>query len=476
MEDTDNMLKQIDHPNPMTHHEAQPAQVDLAIENTTLLQPDYSFARNKTVLIQNGVIVGIADSDKHPPYTAKEIINGERKLTMPGLVDGHTHLSQQFLRGMISDEFPVIYKRFNLPLESKLTPDQVLLSTQLSCLEMIKSGTTAFADAGGTHLDQLVQGVQQSGLRAALTRSTSDTGDIPKSMKNSTKEGLRLSEQFFNQYHHSAEGRITVWFQYRTIASCTTDLIVGLTDLAKQHHTGVHTHMSEYGEAVLYTLRTYGVREIEYLHRLGVLFSGLLAAHSALISEQDIQRLAEHDVKVVHCPRSNLGKAVTKTPSLLNHGVSVGFGTDGTAHSGLSLWRELTAFRHSQIITHGVPYLDFSVMNSRMLIDMLIMGGARAFQLDNHIGSIEIGKQADLITIQLDRPHITPTHNLLNTLTESVDASDVSDTVINGNILMKDRQVLSLDEEKLMYQARSTMKSINAINKWPKNTLFTGEA
>lgn len=448
--------------------------IDLCIKNTTILQPDYTFARNKDVIINNKKIIDIVDSSEKHEYIAGSTIKGDHKLTMPGLIDGHTHITQQFLRGMITDEFPIIYKRFNLPLESKLTENQVQLSAKLSCLEMIKSGTTTFADAGGTHLDQLVLGVQQSGLRAALTRSTSDTGDIPENMKDSTSEGIRLSEQFFKEYHGSGDGRINIWFQYRTIASCTDDLIVGLTELAKEYHTGVHTHISEYGEAVLYTLRTYGVREIEYLHQLGVLFPGLLAAHSALISEQDIRILKESNTKVIHCPRSNLGKAVTKTPSLLSHGVSVGFGTDGTAHAGLSLWREITAFRHSQIITHGVPYLDFSVMNSQMLIDMLLMGGARALQLDKEIGSVEIGKTADLITIQLDKPHIAPTHNLLNTLMDSVDASDVCDTIVNGSILMKDREVLSLDEEKIMDEAKKTMQDINQVNQWSCDSLFTG--
>jgi len=448
-------------------------KADIVIENAIVLTKEFEFLRNHTIVINNKKIVDIFETGSKD-YDFKDKIEGRNKLVMPGLIDGHTHLTQQLLRGMISDEYPVIYKRFNLPLESKLTPNQVKLSTELGCLEMIKSGTTSFADAGGTHTHKMVEGVMNSGLRAVLTRSTSDTGEgIPKNMKETTEEGLRLSEKFYLDYNNYAEGRIKVWFQYRTLASCTDELIVGLTNLAKKYKTGVHTHISEYGEAVLYSLRTHGMREIEYLDHLGVMFPKLLAAHCCLVSENDIKILRDTNTKVIHCPRSNLGKAVTKTPSMLNHGISVGFGTDGTAHSGLSLFREITAFKHSQIITHGVPYLDFSVMNSKIMLEMLTMGGARAIGMEDEIGSLEIGKIADIITIDLNKPHILPTHNLLNTLMESVNSNDVCDSIVDGKIIMRNRKVLTLDEDCLLAEAGKNLELLNKLNNWSDDNLIT---
>lgn len=444
---------------------------DILINNALVMNPDFSFSRDTSIAIRDKRILKIG-KDLQQSHQAEETLDGRNRLAMPGLIDGHTHLSQQLLRGMISDEYPIIYQRFNLPLESKLTREEVALSVKLGCLEMIRSGTTSFADAGSTHMDAFVESVEESGLRATVTRSTSDTGEfLPAEMVDTTREGLRESEEFFRTYHNRGDGRIRAWFQYRSMASATDELIVGLTEMAREYDTGVHTHISEYSESVLYAQRTHQMREIEYLDRLGVMGKNLLAAHCLLISENDIRILAESGTKVVHCPRSNLGKAVSKTPSLLSHGVSVGLGTDGTAHSGLSIFREMTAFRHSQIVTNGVPFLDFSVMNSRMLMELATMGSARALMQDQDIGSLEEGKLADLILVDLTAPHITPTHNLLNTLTEAVGTGDISDVVINGKLVMRNREILTLDEERLLQEAEGPLNRLNAANGWPDHAL-----
>ncbi len=444
---------------------------DILINNALVMNPDFTFSRDTSIAIRDKRILKIG-KDLQQFYQAEETLDGRNRLAMPGLIDGHTHLSQQLLRGMISDEYPIIYQRFNLPLESKLTREEVALSVKLGCLEMIRSGTTSFADAGSTHMDAFVESVEESGLRATVTRSTSDTGEfLPAEMVDTTQEGLRESEEFFRTYHNRGDGRIRAWFQYRSMASATDELIVGLTEMAREYDTGVHTHISEYSESVLYAQRTHQMREIEYLDRLGVMGKNLLAAHCLLISENDIRILAESGTKVVHCPRSNLGKAVSKTPSLLSHGVSVGLGTDGTAHSGLSIFREMTAFRHSQIVTNGVPFLDFSVMNSRMLMELATMGSARALMQDQDIGSLEEGKLADLILVDLSAPHITPTHNLLNTLTESVGTGDISDVMINGKLVMRNREILTLDEERLLQEAEGPLNRLNAANGWPDHAL-----
>lgn len=448
-----------------------PLACDLLIEHAVLMTEDYSFLVDTTLVVNDGIIVAIG-KDVAKQYQAKECIDASNKLAMPGLIDGHTHLSQQLLRGMISDEYPIIYQRFNLPLESKLTKENVALSVKLGCLEMMRSGTTAFADAGSTYMEQFIDAVEESGLRATVTRATSDRGDfLPSNMIDSTKDGIKESERFFKDFNNRGNGRIKAWFQFRTLASCSDELIVGLSDLARQYSTGIHTHISEYSESVLYSLQTHNMREIEYLDHLNVMGENLLAAHCLLISENDINILARSKTKVVHCPRSNLGKAVSKTPALLSHGVSVGIGTDGTAHSGLSIFRELTAFRHSQIVTNGVPYLDYDVMNSRKLIDLATMGSARALMQEEEIGSLRVGKKADIILIDLAKPHITPTHNMLNTLTESVGTGDISDMIVDGQILMRNYKIMTLDEEKIMYEAGKVIGRINNINGWTPESL-----
>jgi len=444
---------------------------DLLINNCILMTEDFEFLEDVDLAVNDGKIIAIG-KEMASQYDAKECIDAANKLAMPGLIDGHTHLSQQLLRGMISDEYPIIYRRFNMPLESKLTSEDVSLSVKLGCLEMIRAGTTAFADAGCNHMEHFVNAVEESGLRATVTRATSDKGEsLPANMIESTEEGIKESEKFYRNFNNRGQGRIKAWFQFRSLASCTDELIKSLSNLARQHGTGIHTHISEYSESVLYSLRTHGIREIEYLNQLDALGENLLAAHCLLISENDIRILARSKTKVVHCPRSNLGKVVAKTPSLLSHGVSVGLGTDGTAHSGLSIFREMTAFRHSQIVTNGVPYLDFNVMNSKMLIELATMGSARALMQEDEIGSLRVGKKADIILIDLAKPHITPTHNILNTITETVTTGDISDSIVDGKILMSNYEIKSLDEERIMYEAGKVIGRINQVNGWTPEAL-----
>lgn len=449
---------------------------DILINDCRILTPEYSIEKNYSIAIKDSNIIDIGPSkDIKLKYLSKNVISGKGKLAMPGFVDGHTHTSQQLLRGRITDEYPVIYLRFNLPYESKLDENDISLCTSLSCLEMIKSGITTFADAGSTDLHKVVEQVDKSGLRAALTRATSDKGDLlPPSMKDSTFDAIKKTEDLYKEFHGTGDGRINIWFQFRSVATCSEELIRGVAEKAREYNTGLHTHLSEYNETILYTLGKYGIREVEFLDRLGAVGPNLLAAHSILVNERDLEILKDRNVKIVHCPRSNLGKGFTKTPQMLGLGMSVGLGTDGTAHSGLSMFKEMTAFRHSQIAQWGVPYFDSSVMPTKTLINLATLGGAKALQLDKQIGSLEIGKKADLIMINIDQPHIIPTHNLLNTLTETVETNDIVDVIVNGRVLMENRVVSSIDEEKLMFEAKSHYKRILDINNWD-DKLAVGE-
>ena len=446
----------------------QKIPVDIIIKQTSMLTEDYSIQEEVSIVLAGGKIIEIGNYDdiieKYQPMT---VIQGKGKLAMPGFVDGHTHISQQLLRGKLSDEYPVLYLRFNLPYENKLSKDDMRVCTELSCLEMIKSGITTFADAGADYLYQTAQIIEKSGMRAAITRPSSDQGaHLPSGRIHSIDTILKENEELYRSINGMGEGRIKFWFQFRSIASCSDKLIISIADKAREYNTGIHTHISEYPESNLNCLRDHGMRELGYLEKLKVLGPSFLAAHCIQLSDTDIHILQRNDVKVVHCPRSNLGKAVTKTPQLLGQGISVGFGTDGTAHSGLSMFREMTAFRHSQIVHWGVPYCDYDVMDSKRLMSIATMGGARALQLSDKIGSIVIGKQADIILIDIQQPHISPTHNLLNTLTEAVETGDIKDVIIDGKIVMRDRKVLTLDEERILFEGNKKIREIAKNNNW----------
>lgn len=427
---------------------------NILIKNCTMLDENLDPVCNRNIGIRDGKIAAIGNGEVVGP--AAQTIDGQGKLFMPGLVDGHTHICQQFLRGRILDELPMIWTRIMLPFESTLTESLVEAQARLACLEMIKSGTVAFADAGGRHMDRVAEAVLDSGLRAALTCSTIDLGNAPPTMKATAEENIRRNTELFQQYHG---GRLSVFFSVRSMLSCSEALTKEVFETAARLNTGVHAHLSEYPNEVNSCLENHQMRPLEYLDSLGVLGPNFLAAHGILLSEDEIDLAARRGVNVVHCPFSNSGKGVPPTPQLLRRGVTVGMGTDGAAHGGLSLWNEMKIFRCVMNAHTGVPSANPLIMPAKTLLKMATQGSAAAMGLRN-AGTLAEGNLADIISIDLMQPHISPSANLTNTLLETVNAGDVSDMIVDGKLIMRDRNVLTMDEKAVLNQARQLQETL----------------
>ncbi|GFN24248.1 amidohydrolase family protein [Thermanaeromonas sp. C210] len=438
---------------------------DILIKDCALLTPDFEIVEDQTVAIDNTRIAAIGPSrELNGKYEGDTVIAGKGKLLMPGLVDAHTHTCQQLLRGRTMDEYPMIWARILVPFESNLSEDDVYYSAQLSCLEMIKSGTTAFADSGGVHMPRVVEAVLESGMRAAISRSTMDMGGfIPDCMKDTPEEAIRKTEELYKSYHGAGGGRIHIWFAIRQVMTCSPELIRLVGEKAREYRTGIHAHLAEHRDEVSFCLQKYQKRPAEYLDSLGALGPNLLTAHNVALSENELELLKERDVKIVHCPRANFGShGFPKTPRMVRLGLSIGIGSDGAAGSSLSLFDEIRVFRSGIHAFWGLPIFDPVVLPAKELIKMATLGGARALQLDHEIGTIEVGKKADVILINIDQPHIAPTHNLINTLVEAVTGNDVRDVIIDGKVVMKDREVLTLDEERILFETKRRLGEIAA--------------
>lgn len=427
---------------------------NILIKNCTMLDENLDPVCNRNIGIRDGKIAAIGNGEVVGP--AAQTIDGQGKLFMPGLVDGHTHICQQFLRGRILDELPMIWTRIMLPFESTLTESLVEAQARLACLEMIKSGTVAFADAGGRYMDRVAEAVLDSGLRAALTCSTIDLGNAPPTMKATAEENIRRNTELFQQYHG---GRLSIFFSVRSMLSCSEALTKEVFETAARLNTGVHAHLSEYPNEVNSCLENHQMRPLEYLDSLGVLGPNFLAAHGILLSEDEIDLAARRGVNVVHCPFSNSGKGVPPTPQLLRRGVTVGMGTDGAAHGGLSLWNEMKIFRCVMNAHTGVPSANPLIMPAKTLLKMATQGSAAAMGLRN-AGTLAEGNLADIISIDLMQPHISPSANLTNTLLETVNAGDVSDMIVDGKLIMRDRNVLTMDEKAVLNQARQLQETL----------------
>ena len=433
---------------------------DLIIKNCSVMMPDFSIKKEQDILIQDSFIMKITDTDDG--YESKEVLNGKNKLVMPGLVDGHTHTCQQLLRGRTANEYPMVWTRILVPYESSLTPEDCYWSAKLACLEMIKSGTTAFAESRSTHMGDVANAVIESGMRAALARSTMDIGDaIPDCMKESSELNILHTEALYDKYQGTGDGRVDIWFAIRQVMTCSPELIREIGKEARRLKTGIHAHLCEHKDEVSFCLQHYQKRPAEFLDDMGVLGPNLLTAHNVVLSERDIDLLGERNVKLIHCPRANYANhGFPKTPRILQNNMSLGLGCDGASRPNLSLFAEMKHLLYGTMAFWGIPIFDPDIICAKDLLKMVTVGGARALQHEAELGTIEEGKKAGLITINLMQPHLTPTHNLLNTLVDCAAEHDVTDSVINGKIVMRDRNVLTMNEEEIIKECSKRMKQI----------------
>ena len=433
---------------------------DILIQNCVILNEEFRVKENCCVAIRDGCILNMDAAPKD--YIATDMIDGSGKLLMPGFVDGHTHVCQQLLRGRTTDEYPMVWTRILVPFESNLTEEDVRISANLACLEMIKAGITSFADSGGVHMHEVAQVVARSGMRAAIARSVMDSGNgIPASMKESIADHMRHNEELYKEWHGKEDGRIEIWYGLRQVMTCSPELVRETVAQAKEKQTGIHAHLCEHKDEVSFCLQNYKRRPAEFLDDCGALGPDLLTAHNVTLSESDITLLAKRGVKLIHCPQANMhSHGFPKTPRILEAGCSVGIGNDGASSVALDHFEQLRVLRAAVSAYWGLPVFDPVVLPTEALLKMSSAGGAAALKKSNTLGKLVAGYRADLILLNLNQPHFSPTQNLAHTLVSCGSGRDVTDTIIDGKIIMRDRQVLTMDEERILTESRTYMESI----------------
>lgn len=430
-------------------------EADLLIRNSDYLDPEFELAEGRSILIRDGKIEAVDTAERlEEKYTWKEEMDGSGCIYMPGLVDSHMHTGQQLLRGNVLDEMPMIWTRIMLPYESTLTPERMRLSARMAAVEMIHAGTTGFIDAGSYFMAEAAGVYAQSGLRGALSYSTMDQKGLPASIAMDAETAIQKTDELYKEFH--GQGNLKVYYSLRSLISCSEDLIRMAAERAAEQHTMLQAHMNEYPGEINFYMERKQMRPYEYLDSLGVLGPDFLGAHSLLLSEREISLLSERGVKVCHCPFSNCGKAAPRTPELLERNITVGLGTDGAAHGGLSLFQEMKIFRSVMNLTWGVPLAEPAVMPAKTILAMATRGGQACLGGDpDRDGKIFPGARADLIGIDKRRIYMAVYGHIANTILESVGSGDVRDSVCGGKILMRDYQIQTLDEEKIYREAVS---------------------
>jgi 5-methylthioadenosine/S-adenosylhomocysteine deaminase len=387
---------------------------------------------------------------------ADVVIDAKGKVVLPGLINGHTHLAMVLLRGVADDMALMPWLETRIwPIEKNLLAEDCYVGALLGCLEMIKSGTTCFADQY-FFMENVARAVEEAGMRASLSYGIIELGDSKR-----RESELRAGEKLVKERNGTAKGRITTMFGPHAAYTCSPECLIKVKELAKKYKVGIHTHISETQDEVKQITEKYGKRPVEHLDAIGFLGPEVLAAHCVWVTGREIKILKEKGVKPVHNPISNMKTAsgVAPVQEMLDAGIPVALGTDGAAsNNALDMINEMKF----AALLNKVHKLDPVAVPATTALEMATINGAIGLGLDKKIGSLEVGKKADIIIVDLKKPHLTPLHNVVSHLVYSAVSSDVDTTIVDGKILMQGRKVLALDEDKVLERAQKTSNDLLA--------------
>ena len=439
--------------------------MNILIKNATIVSMGSSgVINNGQILIDGTRIVSIAPQTETTPdveTTVDQVIDATGKIVMPGLIDSHFHTCQHLMRGMgaaiarSGTRYP-FWKNYLIPFESQLTPEDVYLSGLAAYTNLIRVGTTCFAEHGGRHPEQLVKAAENVGIRGLIAISTMDmdTGlpNLPDNMLFSTEEAIEKNLEVVQRWpfkNNDDDSLLRGVFSLRQITVCTPQLIQKTAEMAEEYSTMVQTHANEGHYEIYHAQDHHGMRPANYLASLEFLNSNVIAAHSVLLSDKEVDLYAKHQVGVAHCPSPNFSSlGMAKLVQMKKLGIKIGIGTDGANRGSLDLFEAMKLSGIAQSLHYGTPYLDDNVISPFELVKMATLGGASVCGLDEEIGSLETGKRADLLILNpglnalpIDDPYFA--------IVNSLRGSDVNDVIINGQIVMRNSKILNVDENEI---------------------------
>lgn len=425
----------------------------ILIKNALILNPNNFEEKKQSLLIKNDLIAEIADEIDES--NVDKIIDADGKILLPGFINTHTHLSMTLFRGLADDLSLDSWLNDHIwPMEANLNGDYCYIGALLGAVELIKSGTTTFSDMY-FYMEDVARAVDEAGIRAVLSYGMIDFGDAEK-REAELKENLEL----FKNCNGMADGRIKVFFGPHSPYTASEELLIKTRQLADEYNMGIHIHVSETQKEIDDISAEKGLRPFEYLEKIGFLGPDVVAAHSVWLSDEEIEIIKKNDVKVSHNPCSNmkLASGIAPVSKLIENDICVSIGTDGaSSNNNLDLIEELK----TASLLQKVSTLDPNVLNSHEAIAMGTIKGAEALGLDDEIGSIEVGKKADIILIDTNSANMVPdSSTLTSNVIYSANGSNVDTTICNGKILMENKKLTVLDEQEIYDKAREAIKNL----------------
>lgn len=439
-----------------------PLKVDLLISGCDVVTMDgkNQVIENGAVAVKGNKIAWIGKASAARRHVApKSTVDGSGQIAMPGLIDAHVHTAQTLLRGKIAEierRRPVkipVWRNYYIPFEGMLTDEDVYLSGLLCYANMISVGTTCFAEAGGPHPDAMARAAIDIGIRGFVSLNTCDQGaGLPKTMIASTKQALDRNVALVKRWRGKNGGtdRVQAWLSLRQIIVCSPELIEAMAEAARTLDVKIHTHLCEGVYEIDYALEKFGKRPTEYLLGLGALDQHMHCAHSVLISENELDLYVKHKPSACHCAFNNYHIGPHRLLQMWRRGIDIGLGTDGAASWGsLDIFQVAHAARVGQQAVNGTGFSFRNVMPCEEILKVATNGGARALGIEKEIGSLELGKKADILLV--DRTHLDqmPIQDIYFIAANIVVGRDVRSVVIDGNVVMKDRELLTIDREEI---------------------------
>ncbi len=389
-------------------------------------------------------------------HRAAHVIDAGGRLEIPGLIDGHNH-AFQFLSKGIGDDVDImtwLYQRV-YPYETHVTAEEAYVGALGNYVQMIKSGTTCFNEPGGYHVEALGQAAADVGIRGILNRSTRDVADqgapLPEKLFEDLDTNLRQGEAAVARWNVAADGRLKCWFSLRYVFNVSDELCTAIKQLAERYGVGIHAHAAAVEGENEAIAERFGKRSLERFYDLGLFGPNLYLVHMGYPNEREIGWLKQHDVKIAHCPSASMhgaygvvGNRMMKR--MIEDGMTISLGTD-SATAGRFL--DMVRVMYLAACAHRDQFADATIMGAYKALEMATIQGARACLWDHEIGSLEPGKRADVVIVGMDGLRWHPNLDPVRSLVYAADGDDVETVIIDGRIVMRNRVVLTVDEEKV---------------------------
>jgi 5-methylthioadenosine/S-adenosylhomocysteine deaminase len=406
---------------------------------------------NASILARDGVIeeVGKTGAD-----SADVEIDAKGKIALPGLINTHTHLSMTLFRGFADDMVLQDWLQKKIwPLEAKHTDETCYVGALLGSAEMIMSGTTSFVDMY-FHMESVAKAVAEAGLRGFLSYGVIDAFDHAKAQaeQENTRKFLDFVKALGNPRIRFALGPHAPY-------TCSAETLLWAREFAEKNGAILHIHLAETRREQADFQKQSGMRVVEYLDKIGALSKNMLAAHCVWLTKSEVKLLAKAGVSVAHCPVSNMKLAsggVAPLPEMFQAGIAVGLGTDGASSNNT-----LDMFETMKVcaLLHKAHRWDPTILNAQKVLDLATIDGARALRVESEIGSIEAGKRADIVLINGKKPNMIPIHGMdtvVSDLVYSVSSGNADTTIVDGNVLMQNREIKSLNVDEILSRAQES--------------------